>query len=620
MASYANSTNTHPKLYKIRGAQYCKDNGLTTFRVYAPNARAVWVSLTAYGREEIRLKMQKNIEGIWETVSNQAPPGRTYLYLVDDYNGKRMLRMDPVSFSVIDITEVQQVQSVVYDPTVYQWGDQNWMMKRALTDPLRSPLSIYEMQPKSWKSGVYQPINYRQIAPELAIYCQRMGFTHVEVFGLMEHSRKTERGYQVSNFFAPYHDNGQCDDLKYFVDHLHQHNIGVIIDWVPTHYHHYHASHSFSASLHEFDGTNLHASHASRWGTLYFDFSKEETYRLLFASALYFLDEIHLDGIRFDAVSQMIRRESNDIVTAIGFLRELNATIHRCYPGVLSIAEETEGYPRLCKTMGFDLKWNIGWCHDAMNLLRTPYHERSNHWQEKVLNMLYSAQGNDDKMILTLSHDDTDCHFYDHDKSLYSCVPHAKTELARFSDLRNFFAWQTFGPSRGHMIHMGDEVAQPISWFHRFRNGLSSMDWSLSDSSTPHGKTQEYIADLNKLYCHHPQFWQNGEQDFAMIYEFKSNLIVAYHRGIYANRRMAILHNFSNKGYQSYDIYLPRWDHNVARIRKIIEIFNSDNPIYGGSGLFQNEEIKLIHHHGKETLFKLAIPPLATLVLEEHLY
>jgi hypothetical protein len=170
------------------------------------------------------------------------------------------------------------------------------------------------------------------------------------------------------------------------------------------------------------------------------------------------------------------------------------------------------------------------------------------------------------------------------------------------------------------MIHMGDEVAQPISWFHRFRNGLSSMDWSLSDSSTPHGKTQEYIADLNKLYCHHPQFWQNGEQDFAMIYEFKSNLIVAYHRGIYANRRMAILHNFSNKGYQSYDIYLPRWDHNVARIRKIIEIFNSDNPIYGGSGLFQNEEIKLIHHHGKETLFKLAIPPLATLVLEEHLY
>ncbi|CAF1423632.1 unnamed protein product [Adineta steineri] len=580
MALNVQATNTHPKLYKIRGAQYCKDNGLTTFRVYAPNAKAMCVILTAYGHEEVRLKMQKIGEGIWEVVSNQAPPGRTYLYLVDDYNGKRMLRIDPVSFSIIDIAEARQVQSVVYDPTAFCWNDQTWMMKRALTDPLRSPLSIYEMQPKLWKNGVYRPTNYRQLAPELAIYCQRMGFTHIEVFGLLEHAYKTERGYQVTNFFAPYHDN---------------------------------------ASLHEFDGTNLHASDASCWGTLYLDYSKEETYRLLFASALYFLDELHIDGIRFDAVSQMIRRQSNDISTAIGFLCKLNETIHRYYPGVLSIAEETEGYPLLSQTMGFDMKWNIGWCNDAMNLLRTPYCERSNHWQEKVLNMLYSAKHNHDKMILTLSHDDTDCHHQNPEKSLLNCVSHTQNDIERFSDVRNFFGWQTFGPSRGHMIHMGDKVAQPVSWYHRFRHGLSSIDWSLSESATLHGRTQEYIADLNKFYRYHPQFWQNGEQDFEMIYEYKPNLIVAYHRGIYNQRRMAIIHNFSNRGYQSYHISLPMWDPDIARIQKVVEIFNSDNPMYGGSGSFHNENITIVFRHGRAIIFRLTIPPLATLVLEEQL-
>ena len=180
----------------------------------------------------------------------------------------------------------------------------------------------------------------------------------------------------MANFFAPYHDNGVCDDLKYFVDYLHQHEIGVILDWIPTHLYH---SEQFSISVHEFDGTNLHASHASRWGTLYFDFSKEETRQLLFASALYFLEEMHMDGIRFDAVSQMVLRDSKDIIPAISFLRQLNQTIGRCYPGVLRIAEEMEGYPDLNRTMHFDLKWNIGWSHDTRNLLRTPYAERPEH-------------------------------------------------------------------------------------------------------------------------------------------------------------------------------------------------------------------------------------------------
>ena len=608
-----------PKLYQIRGAQYCRTNGLTTFRVYAPNARNVWVILTVFGREELGLPMQKSGVDLWECVTSKAPPGRTYLYLIDDYNGKRMFRTDPFSFSTIDISEVRQIQSIVYDPTRYQWGDEQWINQRIRTNPLQSPLSIYEMQPKSWKSGIYRPVNYRQIVPDLIAYCLKMNFTHVEIYGLMEHSNRSERGYQITNYFAPYHDNGQCDDLKYFIDQLHQHNIGVILDWIPTHYHHYHFNQSYSVSLHEYDGTNLHGSNASRWGTIYFDFDKEESYRLLFASAIYFVDQIHVDGIRFDAVSQMIRRNWKDIPSAIRFLRHLNETIHRDYPGVLLIAEETENYPNLCQTMNFDVKWNIHWSNDSMNLLRTPYHQRQDHWQEKVVNHLYSSQTNSDKTILIVSHDSTDCHWYDPRLSLYHCVQHATDELTKFSDLRNYFAWQFLSPSRGYLIHMGEELAQPISWFYRFRQGQTSVDWSLADPQTLNGKIQEYIADLNLLYRHHPHFWRRGEFDFSMVYEFQQNLIVAYHRGIYDQRRMLIIHNFSNRGYSKYDITLPTSDPNVVKIQKINELFNSNNPIYGGSGLFGNEQIQLLQRYGHEKFIRLAIPPLTTLVLEEHL-
>jgi 1,4-alpha-glucan branching enzyme len=290
-----------------------------------------------------------------------------------------------------------------------------------------------------------------------------------------------------------------------------------------------------------------------------------------------------------------------------------------CYPGVLRIAEETEGYPNLNKSMGFDLKWNIGWSHDARNFLRTPYTERPRHWKQKVLEMLNWARWGDDKMILTLSHDDTDSGEHNSDMILLKCVGHAQNDIDKFSDLRNFFAWQTFAPSRGHMIHMGDEVAQTMSWYQRFRRNLSSMDWSLANSSSLHGKIQECIRDLNHLYLRYPQFWQHGEQDFSMIYEYGPNLVVAYHRGIHNNRRIAIIHNFSNRGYKSYDISLPRSDPNVARIVDAVEVFNTAHPKYGGSGSLHSQQIEVVHNDRGGKLFRLNIPPLATVVLEENL-
>ena len=205
---------SHFKLYEIRGAQYYQQLGLTSFCLYAPNARNVWVILTAYGSEQKRIEMIRTDDGIWEAVTDQARPGRTYLYLVHDCHGKQMLRTDPVSFSVTHIPEVDQIHSIVHDETVYQWNDRQWIEKRRRTNPMKSPLSIYEIQVKSWLSSTRHSLQYRQIADELVKYCQRMGFTHVEMYGILEHTGEREYGYQIANFFAPYRHNGRCDDFK----------------------------------------------------------------------------------------------------------------------------------------------------------------------------------------------------------------------------------------------------------------------------------------------------------------------------------------------------------------------------------------------------------------------
>ncbi len=613
----------HAKLYESRGAQYC--NGTTIFRVYAPNAKKIAVVLTAFGKEEHKIDMNKNSDGNWEALTSFASPGRTYLYQVEDCHGKIMLRTDPFSFSTINIPEAGQIQSVVVDHDKYKWNDQTWLHKRAQIDLLHSPISIYEIQVKSWKSGYKNPLNYKDLAKEIITYCNRMGFTHVECYSLLEHYFKEGRGYQVANFFSPYRDCGSCDDFKCFVDLLHQNNIGVIIDWIPTHFQHYHQSSGYSVSMHEFDGTNIFASESSPWGTLYLDYGKEETRRLMFASALYFLDKLHIDGIRFDAISQMVHRNGKDVPSGISFLKELNETIHANYPGVMTIAEETEGFPNVTKStnhggLGFDLKWGIGWSHDSRNFLKTPYNERPKHWHQKVLNYLHSVQ-NGEKVILTHSHDDSDDGEHSNKKVLLECVSHLQNSQEKYSNLRNFFCWQTLAPSFGQLVHMGDENVQNESWYQRFRKNTPGVDWSLTSKKVEHFNIRECVRDLNVLYLSKPQFWESTSQDFKMISEYAPNAVVAYHRGTKENKRIAVVHNFLNQGYQSYDVPLPSSDHDIRRIQQVIEIFNSDDFKYGGSGSFGNQKIEVVRnpHSKAPTHFRVSLPPNSTIVLEEVL-
>ena len=217
----------HPCLYKTRGAQ--TQNGTTTFRVYAPHANNVSVILTSYGHKEHEVAMRKTADGVWKAVTSHASPGRTYLYRVEDCNGKVMMRTDPFSFSAVSVPEVGQVQSVVVDQERYKWGDGEWMQKRAGSKPLESPLSIYEVHIKSWMKKGHRPMSYREVAPEIIAYCKKMNFTHVEFYGIMEHMYDLARGYRVANYFAPYNPLGSCDDVKYLIDQLHQNGIGVIL-------------------------------------------------------------------------------------------------------------------------------------------------------------------------------------------------------------------------------------------------------------------------------------------------------------------------------------------------------------------------------------------------------
>lgn len=602
------STSLHAE--NERGAKY--EKGATQFRVFAPQAKAVSVCLTAHGKIQARVPMVKNGAGFWEKSIARLEAGQTYLYLVEDCHGKKMLRSDPVSFSVRYDHKNRQMESVVVDQSAYVWHDQAWLDKRALNDPLKQPLAIYEVQLKSWKRSIAESSSYKALAHDLVAYCKKMHFTHVELYGLLDHHRARERGYQISHYFAPYHQLGSADDVKYLIDQLHSHGIGVIVDWVMAHFHHGHTSKKASASLHEFDGTDLVAAEKSSWGTLFFDYNKDETRHLMQASALYWIDTMHVDGLRFDAVSQMLSRNGKEFPQARKFLQELNTHIHNFFPGVLLIAEDTHSTPNLTKKvsdggLGFDLKWGISWCRESRDYFHAPSQEQF----QKLSHFLKVVQKRE-KQVLTHSHDDSDSGENSSEDTLYNCL----NDPDRFGKLRNFFSWQILAPSRGYLIHMGDELGQPESWYQRFQKNLSSVNWHLERVDLHHN-LQKCVSDLNAFYVTNPAFWENGEMGFEMISEWAPNKILAYYRTDGKHKRFAIIHNFSEIGYPSYDLPLSKEAKNPL---KVSERFNSDNALYGGSGSFVNREVKIVIslRSSKPTHYRLMIAPHSTIVLEEE--
>jgi len=605
------SPTTTSELYDIRGAQY--RDGRTRFCVHAPHARSVQCQLTAFGRIEHNLIMEKHSDGTWSVETTLAAPGRTYVYKIVDRNGSVKEKVDPFSFDNTYVRELKRMQSVVIDRAKFTWTDGDWRAKRAATDALSSPLSIYEMHIKSWdKEG---EMNVRKLAPRVASYCKDMGFTHVEIYGIMAHFWKGGRGYQVTNYFAPYHQSGSYDDLKYFINYLHKEDLGVIIDWIPTHYHADTGRiNSYAASMHTFDGTDHLSSGPSCWGTRWVDYSKLEACRLMEASAMWWIKEIGADMLRVDAVTELIHRDGIDIPEGIDFLTELNRRVHTECPGVLMVAEATGWDTRVTKPLssggiGFDLNWNLGRSFDLKDYMRTPHMHRVDH-HTKLTKVFEEGIRAWDKRIATHSHDDTDCGLDSHHKMLIKLGEKHASMFERFADVRNFFSWQIFGPTWGHMIHMGDELASHESWYGRFRKGKPGVHWEC-ENDAKHVQVRSFLRDAIKVYKEHGDFWKHGGENSELLYSYAPNNVIAFSRG-----DTIVVQNNSKAGYDSYDILFDKTKKSPS-FTHLVERLNSDHTVYGGSGKFLNDGkiYPLRDGSGQLLGIRVKLPPLATLVL-----
>lgn len=606
-------------LYLWRGAHITLSG--TRFQVFAPQARRVDLLLTAYGHEEHRIAMQKNAHGVWDVQTHLASPGRTYRYHIEDCHGNWTARTDPFSFAVMKIG-TDTVESVVTDIDAYDWNDQDWMRRRRHADPLKNALSIYELHLDSWRKNFGATLSFRELASQLVDYLEYMRFTHVEIYGLLDSKNEFSWGYQTDHFLAPNRRLQSVNDLKYLIDVCHRRKIGVLMDWIPGHYKHEHGS-DRSQSLYEYDGSDLFGREPSPWGTVYFDFSKEETRRLMLSSALYWFEQMHIDGMRLDAISPMVSRDGRVQEHAVNFLKELNALVHEQYPGILMIAEETDGFPQVTGSvrdggLGFDAKLAVYLQWKMRNYFRTPYDQRSRdeHHQDKLLRHLSDIATSHDRWMIAHSHDDAASGTSQRHSTVYGSIP-TWDSWRRFADIRLFLAWNLFVPGFGHMIHMGDEIGQKWPWNERLGAGEGAVEWSVLEpanyESHFHRGIQECVRDMNGLYRSRGAFWNGG---YRMISHRPQDSVLGFHRDDGRGDRLAVLFNFSPMGFYQYDFPL---DPESGGIREAREVFNTDGVQYGGTGQFRNGYAYIVRsNQGAATHLRVSMPPLSMLVFEER--
>jgi 1,4-alpha-glucan branching enzyme len=610
-------------LYLWRGAHPKLDG--TQFQVFAPHARHVKLILTAYGREEHCISMERGKFGLFETFSCHAFPGRTYRYLIEDCHGCWSYRTDPFSFSVTDAGRT--LESVVTDLEAFSWTDERWMEERRHSDPRKNPLSIYEIHADSWKKENGRPLSFYQLAWAIVEYQKRVPFTHIQIYGLLDNKNEYSWGYQADHFFAPNRRLGKADDFKFLVDLCHQHGIGVILDWIPTHYKHEHNG-DRSESLHYYDGTDLFGSEPSYWGTTYFDFNKEETKRLLLASALYWIEHMHVDGLRIDAVSPMICRHGNYQWAAIEFLKQLNHLVHEQYPGVLTIAEETDGFPNVTRPtfedgLGFDVKLAVHMQYRMRHFFRTPYDQRS--WDEHHFGKLLSNLneiGQREQWMIAHSHDDAASGSPHRHSTIYGSIP-TLDPWRKFADMRLFHAWNLLSPGYGHAIHMGDEIGQRWPWNERLQAQEGAVEWGLLDNhceASFHRSLQVCVGDLNRFYRSRQAFWKQGRQGYQLISHYAPNNVLGIHRFNEEGQSIALFFNFSPFGYQEYSFPLASLQEgrDLHKLKGAREVFSTDGLQYGGTGQFKNTWATIQRDDaGNPTHFHFAFPPLSLVAFEE---
>jgi 1,4-alpha-glucan branching enzyme len=609
----------HEDIYHRLGAHPREVDGVAgiAFAVWAPSARAVSV-VGDFNSWDGRLHAMRSLgsSGIWEIFLPDVEQGVAYKFEILTQAGEIRLKADPFAFG----TELMpRTDSVVFHSD-YEWGDSDWVDRRWRSRPHEEPISIYEVHLGSWRLNTLEgnrSLTYLELADELAAYVNDLGFTHVELMPVMEHPFSGSWGYQVSGYFAPTARYGTPDDLRRLVDRLHQHGIGVILDWVPAHFP------RDDWALARFDGTALYEHEDPRrgahpeWGTLEFNYGRNEVRNFLLASALFWPREYHVDGIRVDGVASMLyldygRAEGawipnqyggNEDLDAVAFIKELNEVLHRREPGVVSAAEESTAWPGVSRPtylggLGFGFKWNMGWMHDTLDYFtRDPVYRRFHHHQ-LTFSLLYAFSEN---FILPLSHDEVV-----HGKgSLYGKMPGDRWQ--RLANLRALYAYMWAHPGK-KLLFMGGELAQEGEWSYE-----RSLDWHLLEQAENAG-IQSLVRDLNRLLRGEPAlyeldfdgagFWWLEPKDSA------SNVLAFVRASRGAERVLVCVANLSPVPREGYRLGLPRSG-------RWVEALNTDSQHYGGSNVGNGEGIEAEPGgwHGQPFSAELTLPPLAAVWL-----
>ena len=607
----------HWHIYQKLGAHLHTADGISgvLFAVWAPNAGRVSV-IGDFNRWDGRCHPMRSLGGggVWELFIPELKLGSFYKFeILNRASGEVLVKADPYGQQ---FENRPKTAAVVVGKSTYNWQDSKWLKARAEFDWLHQPISIYEVHLGSWKRDEHGHfLNYREMAVQLVDYVKNLGFTHIELLPITEHPLDDSWGYQTTGYFAPTSRFGSADDFRYFVDHCHQNNIGIILDWVPAHF----PKDNFA--LARFDGSALYEHEDPRkgehrdWGTLIYNFGRNEVRNFLLSSAIFWLEEFHLDGLRVDAVASMLyldySREADDWIPncyggnenleAIDFLRELNTVTHQQQPGTVIIAEESTSWPQVTRPtwaggLGFSMKWNMGWMHDVLAYMQQDPVHRQYHHNQLTFGMLYAFSEN---FALPFSHDE---------------VVHGKgsmlnkmrgDEWQRFANLRLLYTFMFAYPGK-KLLFMGNEFGQGTEW-----NFRKDLDWYVLDYPL-HSGLQTLVKDLNHLYktesaLHQYDFEQRGFE-WIDCHDVQQS-ILCFQR-THGQAHLVVVLNFTPVIRENYRIGVP--EQGVYR-----EIFNSDSEYYAGTNT-GNGAVETIDEPWMNQLFSLnlTLPPLGAIILK----
>ena len=605
----------HYRLYEKLGSHCIEVNGQkgTYFAVWAPSAASVSVigDFNYWNDSEHRLNVRWDSSGIWEGFIPNVGKGNAYKYKIySNITVENIEKADPFARRA---EHPPKTASIVWEDD-YNWKDEDWLKSRGEKNSLKAPYSVYEVHLTSWKKKVEEnrSLSYFELAEDLVQYVKKMNYTHVEFMPIMEFPYDPSWGYQITSYFAPTSRLGYPEEFKFLVDAFHKNGIGVILDWVPSHFP------EDAHGLGKFDGSclyehpDLKKGYHPDWKSLIFNYGRNEVRAFLISNALFWLDQYHIDGLRVDAVASMIyldySREQgewdpniyggNENLEAISFVKELNETVYLNYPDVQTIAEESTAFPMVSKPtsiggLGFGMKWMMGWMHDTLDYFSKDTIYRKYHQNEITFSLAYVFTEN---FMLPLSHDEV---VYGKN-SILGRMP--GDEWQRFANLRALYGYMFTHPGT-KLMFMGNEIAQYEEW-----NFQESLNWNLLEYF-PHIDFQNYIADLNLLYKNNKALYEIPfeQKGFEWIaYDDNENSVMSYYRkGEEEKDQLLVICNFSTNALRNYRI-------GVYKEGILEEIFNSDASKYGGSNVINDVPITTepILFHNQTFSFITSLPPL----------